>query len=438
MIPYYIGISIIALTYFLLSPLQHLLVVLGLGVGAWLKWPKDTLWTSYMSCAALALFGHVDYFTAVATLISHPVALLVVGCLLAQIIVKNNIHLVLSERLMTYFKPRSEFGVVQLMLGISAFLSMWMSNTSVVAMLIPVVVRLSESLKVPVSRLLISIAYGATIGGMLTPIGTPANLVAIAYADRYFGIEIDFALWFSYALPFVALLMLSLSGYFYYYCSKDPLEYESKPIVVSYVQKQLMVLLGICTLLWATQACPFGGWKQLLSFSIKEEWIGLVVILLCSQLVYQNKKAFELADIQKLPFASIWMVIAGIFMAEGMIHHKVISLITDYLATGTWLYDYQTMALFGFLMSMVTEVCSNTAVTSLGLPLSDLMMHLSHLKALPCIFLLTFSANSAFMLPSATPPNALVLGTGKLSSSQLVTAGLIISLSSLFILMVLL
>lgn len=429
-----IGCIALFTLYWITTPFQHMLLLLFFGVGSWLKWPKHSLVTSYLVCALLVLFGHLSIGTSVTLLSSHPVAILVVGCLLAQVLVKNNLHLVLSESLMAWFRPKTEYGIVLMMLFIASFLSMWMSNTSVVAMLIPVVTSLSETIEVKLSRLLLTIAYGATIGGMLTPIGTPANLVAIGYAERYFGIAIDFATWVSYAAPFVSMLLAGLSAYLFFVSSKKQIKYDAVVNPVTDSQKQVMLLLGICALLWATQSIPFGGWKSLIGYSVSEEWIGIAVLLLISTRYYNGHKAFSLSDVRTLPYSSIWMVIAGMFMAEAMVQYRVIPMMMDYLSTGGMLHSYQTLLLFGFFMSSVTEVCSNTAVTSLGLPLSDMMMRLSHMDALSCILLITFSANSAFMLPTATPPNALVLGTGQLSSKQLVLTGLYISTLSLGVL----
>jgi solute carrier family 13 (sodium-dependent dicarboxylate transporter), member 2/3/5 len=432
------GFLILLLGYFFISPLMHLALVVVLCLAGWFIWPKNTLITSNLTCFSLVIFGHVPWMSSLSILGSHPVILLVVGCLMAQVIIKNEIHLILSAYVMQKFKPSSEFALVLLMMGLAGFLSMWISNTSVVAMLIPVVIHLSKSLNISSVRLLLSIAYGATIGGMLTPIGTPANLVAVAYASRYFGIEIDFVMWFSWAAPFVMLLGASLGVYFWSVCQKERLvtfHQAAKPLQA---QKQIMMLLGLCVFLWASQYAPHVGWSRWLNFTIKEEYLGLAILSLCALISYKGQRAVSFNDLRHLPYPSIWMVVTGIFIAEGMMERHVISLLMAQVLDGQWMYNYQTLALFGFMISLITELCSNTAVTSLGLPLSSIMMKLSHLEALPCIFLITLSANSAFMLPTATPPNALILGTGKLSSKQLISVGLLVSLSSLCILVVLL
>ncbi len=433
-----LGFLLVGLGYIILAPVQHLLLLIMLTLFAWFAWPKETLRISALCCLLLIIYKFIPVSEGFLILVSHPVMLLVIGCALARLIVKNEIHLVISSSLVTKFKPENEFSLALLMLGVSGFLSMWISNTSVVAMLIPVVMSLSESLKLASARLLISIAYGATIGGMLTPIGTPANLVAVAYAQRYFGLEIDFMMWFSYALPFVLLLFSFISAYFWYVCERRAFAAVNLYYKMCEQQKKLLALLCLCVVLWATQAAPLGGWSGLLGYSIKEEWVGIGILAICSCINFKGKKSFTLKDIGHLPISSIAMVVAGIFIAEAMVQKEVIPLMMSYAIQGQWLYNYQTLALFGLMMSSITELCSNTAVTSLGLPLSEVMMKLSHLEVLPCIFLITFSANSAFMLPTATPPNALVLGTGKLSARELVSVGAIMSVASLVILIVIL
>ena len=172
---------------------------------------------------------------------------------------------------------------------------------------------------------------------------------------------------------------------------------KQKPVSSLRPQRIILFILGICVVLWATQQAPFGGWRYLCGFSMQEEYIGLFALVAISFIKYNNKPALVVRDIRQLPFASICMVITGIYMAEGIVQKNVIDILMNGIIEGKALYGYQTMALFGLLLSFLTELCSNTAITSLGLPLSNMMMKLSHIGILPCIFLITFSANSAFI-----------------------------------------
>nr|WP_272880580.1 SLC13 family permease [Candidatus Synchoanobacter obligatus] len=425
------------MAYPLVGGSLHLCMMILSCLFCWFFHPSAALVASISTCLGLVMFQHVSIWEAQTILCSHPVLLLVVGCLMAEVITKNKIHLVVSSFLLKTFRPSTELRLVLIMLGISGLISMWVSNTSVVAMLIPVVLHLSKSNDIGCEYLLLSIAYGATIGGMLTPIGTPANLVAIDYASRYFHIEIDFITWVLWALPFVVLLASMLALYFYRVMDDQPLSTTYTQQKVTYVQKRVMQLFGGCIFLWATQTFPNGGWSAWLGYHIKEEYIGMVAILLCALLQDQSHRAVVLSDIKRLPFTSIWMVITGIFMASGIENYGLVKQLIDFCLSDQWLYNYQTLILFGMLMSSVTELCNNTAITALGLPLSDIMMKLSHLEVLPCIFLITFSANSAFSLPTATPPNALILGTGRLQAKKLLWVGAQVSFYSLLILTIL-
>ena len=108
----------LAIAHIAFSPLYQLLCVLSYCLGGWFTKPKDTLVTSLLTCIYLMFFGHVPWLTGGLILVSHPVVLLVVGCLIAQVIIKNDIHLVISAYLMNSFKPSTELSIVLLMIYI--------------------------------------------------------------------------------------------------------------------------------------------------------------------------------------------------------------------------------------------------------------------------------------------------------------------------------
>lgn len=425
--------GLLLLTWFLLSPLEHLALILLFCFMGWFIYPNQIKSIGLLTCLALILFGHIGIFQSFGILFSHPVRLLVVGCLMSEVIVKNDIHLIISQKIMQTFQPKTEFRLSWVLFLSAGFLSMWVSNTSAVAMLIPVVMFLSSDLELLPEPLLLAIAYGATIGGMLTPIGAPSNLIAIGYAERYFNISLDFATWFMWTSPFVLMLSLCMLVYFYVVSEKKVFSTEIETMKVGDVQAEIMMGLLVCVVLWATQSL----WSKLLGFRIAEEWIGGVFLYFCSHRIYKHRYSFELYDLTKIPFSSIILVVTGIFMADALMGHNFIDLLLSSIQEGQIWEDYQVMTIFGLGISVMTELCSNTAVTSLTLPLSSIITKLAHLEVVPAVLLITLSANSAFMLPTATPPNALVLGTGKLSSRRLMLVGGLLSMCSLVILITL-
>lgn len=423
-------LAIVALSWFLVSPLTHLVLVMTLCFIGWFTFSRNVQQVSILSCIAMVLFGHMGVYQSIEIILSHPVRLLVVGCLISEVIVRNNIHLLIASALLQGFKPKTEVSLISVLFVCSGFLSMWISNTSAVAMLIPVVLEISRELKLPEELLLLSVAYGSTVGGMLTPIGTPANLVAIAYAERYLNIHLNFVTWFMWTAPFALMMAFCVLGYFYTIGHKNAVVFQKKAIKVDYPQLKVIFGLLTCVVLWATQSV----WSVALGFSIPEEWIGVVFLYVCSQIVYKDRYAFYLSDIWMLPFSSIAMVVTGIFMADALMGYQVIELLLAQINSGMLFQNYQVLSVFGFLISCMTELCSNTAVASLALPLSLVMVKISKLDVMSSVILITLSANSAFMLPTATPPNALVLGTGKISSKRLIFSGFLLSLCSLMIL----
>lgn len=425
--------GIVLMTWAFFPPLLHLMVIMSCCFVAWFMYPKNIGKISYLTCLSLVLFGHIGFYQSLGILWSHPVRLLVVGCLISEVIVKNDIHLLIASYLMKWFKPSTEFSLSVVLFFSSGFLSMWISNTSAVAMLIPVVVQLAMTLSVAVAPMLLSIAYGSTIGGMLTPIGTPANLVAIAYAQRYFGIYLDFASWFMWTAPFVLMMSSCMMVYFYWVSSREKFAYVEQEINVDIAQLKVIGGLFCCIILWATQSV----WSEMIGMHIAEEWIGVIFLGACSYIMYKEDQAFHWTDIRLIPFSSVALVVAGIFMADGLMGYNVVGILTDSIAGSTLFQNYQILTFFGISVSMMTELCSNTAVTSLALPLSSLMVKLSKLDLLSSVLLITLSANSAFMLPTATPPNALILGTGKISSRRLILVGSGLSACSLAILILL-
>lgn len=428
----------IALKLLLLEyPIVFLLAIISGCVVSWFLNPKLVMQTSIMTCTLLVGYEYVSTYKALHIMFGHAVLLLVIGCLLSRIIVKNGLHKLIASNIMGFFQPKTEQSLVLIMMLTSILLSMWISNTSVVAMLIPVVMTLGKELSISCKGMLLSIGYGATLGGMLTPIGTPSNIVAVDYASRYFDIQIDFAMWFKWAAPFVLMLFVSIMLFFIITCDRKTIDAKVSADQFSNSQFSVMLCLIICVLLWGTQTLPYGGWSALLGVKISEEIIGGVVLAVLYFITTDSgDRAFAFNDFGKISYNSIWMVVTGIFMAEALVAGGAIQMVIDLLNSSSGLHNYQALAVFGFILSFVTELCSNTAVTAMGLPLTQIMMKISTLDALPCIFLITLSANSAFMLPTSTPPNALILGTGRLSSKYMLTRGLLISMVSLFILII--
>ncbi len=403
----------------------------------WILYPKKCIEIGVATVIGLVLLQYLSVTEMLSILFGHVVLLLFIGSCFSYLMVKHKVHEVISTNTLATLQPKSLSSLMIVVMGIAAFLSMWISNTSAVVMLIPIVAAIAQQTKLSSESILIIGAYGATIGGMLTPIGTPSNLVAVDYAERFFGIKVGFVDWFLYALPFVAVMLFILVGYIVL-VYRQSVQVSISHIDVMPQQKRIIKLIAGCILLWATKTLPFGGWQAIVGDSITEEIIGLgVLILAYFSYCHKNRRLFTFSDLSKVSYSGIVMVMTGLCIAQAVKTSGVVEILSAHVSTLEGISSVSWLLMIASVVSALTELCSNTAVTALSLTLTDMMMSTSSLDPLSCIFIVTLSANSAFILPTATPPNALVLGTGKVSLSKMMGFGAVLSMISLLILRIL-
>ncbi|UTC24266.1 anion permease [Candidatus Comchoanobacter bicostacola] len=412
----------------------------------WLKFPKYSNYFSITACLLIMIFGYIPFVEVQNILSGHVVALLVVGAAFSRLMVKHQVHEIIATNALAYISPKNLSSLSVTLMLISAFLSMWISNTSAVVMLIPVVLAISSKIECSAENMLLAIAYGATMGGMLTPIGTPANLVAIDYAARFFDLKIGFAQWFLGVAPFVLTFMAFFAAYLWF-SKSETINFKQAKANITQHQMTIIRALSTCVLLWATKTLPFGGWEGMLvwvtngglpsglSRIYSEEAIGLATLVFCMfQFCPDKKQLWALEDITKISYSSIIMVIASLFFAEAVSQSGAVELIADHLKTLAHMSNTTWLLLVSSMVSMVTELCSNTAVTALSITLIDLIQSMTGMSVISCIFIITLSANSAFMLPTATPPNAMIIATEKISIAKTSQVGFCLSLLSILLL----
>lgn len=417
-------------------PFAHLWALILACLIGWFAYPKSSTQIGLAAILALIVFGYLPIYNTYQIVTGHVIALLFVGSCFSCLMVKHQVHEVISTNMLAYASPKTESALTIVVMLIAAFLSMWISNTSAVVMLIPVVLAAAKKIDGSPEAMLLASAYGATIGGMLTPIGTPSNLVAIDYAERFFGLQISFAQWFFGVLPFVTSLLIVFSAYLSM-TNRKAISFKQDVVEVKRYQQMVIKAIGFSVLLWATKTLPFGGWQSLLSFQVSEELIGFMALVACYFVkTSSEERLWSVNDFSKIGYGSIVMVMTGLCFAQAVKLSGAIEILSEALlhasfSSSSWVFIVATM------VSMMTELCSNTAVTALSLTMTEMMMNMSHLSVLPCILMITLSANSAFMLPTATPPNAMILGTGKIKLSRVIGLGALMSLCSVVLLFLL-
>lgn len=336
----------------------------------------------------------------------------------------------------------------------SAFLSMWVSNTATAMMMLPIavsVLKLIEEQRPAEKResrthfeivLVLSIAYACNIGGMATLIGTPPNALFAGFMSENYGVEIGFAQWMLVGVPLVLiglpLMYLVLTRWIY------PVRLEKLPGGRDVIREELRKLGPMSKAEWMVAAVFAGAALLWITRPLLDNLIpGLsdaniamgAALLLFAMPVSLHDRLFVLdwEHARDLPWGVLLLFGGGLSLAAAINGSGLAGWIGQSVhALSTW--PLPVIILFVItLIVFLTEITSNTATTAAFLPiLASAAIGIGHnpmLLAIPA----ALSASCAFMLPVATPPNAIVYGSGKVSIPQMTRAG--IWLNMLFILL---
>ena len=290
--------------------------------------------------------------------------------------------------------------------------------------------------------LMLAIAYSASIGGISTLIGTPPNLVLAGIIKQTYGIEISFAQWFSFGFP-IALILLFLC---WMYLTRFAFQFKQKEFPggreeikkqlqelgpISYEEKAVFIVFILTAFSWITRSFLLKNFIPKIDDTIIAIFFAVLLFIVPSK----NKaiKLMSWEDAVKLPWGIVLLFGGGMALALGFE--------TSGLAIwiGKHMTSLEAVSLFTLLLILVasvnflTEITSNLATTAMLLPV---LVSLSPALGLHPYYLLigaTLAASCAFMLPVATPPNAVVFGSGYLKIEDMVRKGFVLNLISILL-----
>jgi sodium-dependent dicarboxylate transporter 2/3/5 len=344
-----------------------------------------------------------------------------------------------------------------ILLGImitTAFVSMWISNTATTAMMLPLGLGVLSlvGVKPGESRfgtaLMLGIAWSASIGGVGTIIGSPPNGIALGILNSTFGNNpsyqtITFLDWMKFGVPFVILAVpvawLLLIKIFPSEISKiqggkeQLLNERSSLGKLSVGEKRTIFVVSFAAFLWVSN--PF--WNFILPKWLCNQliWIDEYSIgLICGVLLFlipvdlkENKFLLDWRDVKFVDWGTLILFGGGIALSDAMFKTGLAILIADsFIGMFGTPSTLILMMLIILLAELLTEVTSNTAVTSMMVPIviSIALTAGSNPKVLAVAA--AVGASMAFMLPVATPPNALVYGTGYVTLKDMIKAGIVL------------
>ncbi|MEM9986781.1 MAG: DASS family sodium-coupled anion symporter, partial [Bacteroidota bacterium] len=335
----------------------------------------------------------------------------------------------------------------------TGLLSMWISNTATSLMMLPigmaVVKQLSDkeaeaAMATPFAKaLMLGIAYAASIGGTATLIGTPPNLIFAGIVQDLFGIEITFVQWFRFGLPF-SVIMMSLCWWLltqrmFKLSSKDIT--EGKEVIkqqlkglgpISAAETWVLVIFSLTAFAWISRSYLL---KPILP-GIDDTIIGLIGATLLFMLPapgQEGRRLLSWKDTQKLPWGILLLFGGGLALAAGFKQTDLATWLGDQLNLLMGLSLILVLLAVTAMINFLTEITSNLATASMIMPVvAALAISLGwHPYALMVPAIL--AASCAFMLPVATPPNAVAFGSGYLRMGDMIRAGVWLNLLSILL-----
>ncbi len=416
------------------------------GVAAWMAtwWMTEAIHVSATALLPIALLPALDAMPLGATTAryGHPLIFLFMGgFMLALTMERWGLHrrIALTTLRVVGTRPRRMIGGFML---VTATLSMWVSNSATTAMMLPIAVSVSELAAGDEDHrarfatcMLLGIAYAASIGGIGTIIGTPPNGFLVSFADERLGHSIGFVEWMGVGVPLVALFLplawLVLTRRLYH-LDDAPVEGGAEVI-----NRQLRELGRLSTGEWVTLAVfllAAAAWisRPLLDIDgLTDTGIAIAAGLLLFVIPVDIEKrefALDWATARRLPWGTLVLFGGGLSIAAA-IDGTGLGAYLGTLVSG--LEGAPTILLIAAIATLViflTELTSNTATTTAFVPI--LAGVAPGLGADPLALALpaTLAASCAFMLPVATPPNAIVFGSGKVTIPQMMRAGIWLNL----------
>ena len=400
----------------------------------WVFEPVPIPVTSMIPLAVFPLVGVLDAGQVGKSYGDKLVLLMMGGFMLSMAMERSGAHRRIALSMVNAFGGDS--GGRQLVFGFmaaSAFLSMWISNAATVLMLLPIVTAVTEkstNLKLQ-SCLLLGVAYAASVGGIGTPIGTPPNLVFMrAFSEDAGGVEPTFTTWMMWAIP-IMLIMLPLIGLWLTRGLK-PDGNLKVPEVGRWRYEEIATLsvFVVTAILWITRRGPYGGWSGWLDLpGANDASVALLAVVVMHFL--PNGKGERLLTWEvaaKIPWGVLILYGGGIAIAEAFKQSGLSQEIGESLAG---LSSVPVLVMIGVIclaVTFLTEVTSNTATANLILPILAATAVAASIDPRLMMVPATISASFAFMLPVATPPNAIAFASEKLTIKQMASEGFILNL----------
>ena len=406
--------------------------------------------TALLPLVFFPLLGIADIGEAAAPFANKVIYLFLGGFVVALAMQRWNLHRRIALTVLQYFGGNGRSLIGGFMVA-SALLSMWVMNTSTTMMLLPIAVSvvgvLHQSVEAIDDRarkdlqyaLLLGVAYASTIGGMATLVGTAPNAMMAAFMQENYDVSIDFARWMLVGLP-LSLCMLPLAWLaltrlvFHVDFRTSP---EGRALLrqarldlgrISVPEKRVAIVFGLLALAWIFRPLlvKIPGLEGLDDSGIA--MAGAVALFLIPSGAREDPMLIRWEQVEKLPWAILILFGGGLALAGAVSDTGLAAWLGDKLHAVAALPAPMLVLIVATLIIFLTELTSNIATTATFLPVAGAIAVEAGIEPIVLAVPATLAASCAFMLPVATPPNAIVFGSGLLTVPKMAKAGFVLNL----------
>ena len=376
------------------------------------------------------------------------------GFVLALALEKVNLHKRIALNIIKVTGTTPNKVVLGFMIA-TASLSMWISNTATTVVMLPIAMSVIGLLVNDADgftkddrnfalSVMLGIAFSANAGGVATVIGTPPNSVMIGLLENEYNIEISFLKWMVLGVPFSTLMIwisyLVLVKWMYpnkqlkFAASKEVINEELKKLgPMSGKEKMVLSIFGVTVFLWIFRTVINGIFPAL---KLNDTMISIMAAIAMFSIPYNMKKGdfiITWKDTQKLAWGILILFGGGLALAKGMSVSGIVDMVSGAIGESNISILFTAILLIT-LMLFMTELMSNVALIAV---LAPVVAGIAIGLDLPILYLLipvTIASSCAFMLPMATPPNAIVFASGYVKVSEMARVGVILNIIAIIIL----
>ena len=426
----------------------------------WITEPIPIPATSLLGAILCVVFNVADVKKIFAPF-ADPIVFLFLGSfIIAASMSKHGIDKRFALRILSMKYVGQSTGRILFTFGaITAFISMWISNTAATAMMLPIAIGIVSSVAKIVSEekgieidpkklkfgtaMMLMTAYSASIGGIGTPVGTPPNLIGIAMIEKFALIRISFFQWIMFAVPMLIVMYIFLY-FLIYYLNKPELSKlnTSSSFIIDFKHKLGSMKAGevnsiiafiITVILWLIPgflALSYGTDSEIFktyNYHLPESVAALIGATLLFLLPVNRKKlefTINWKDVVNIDWGTLILFGGGLSLGNLIFETKL----ADYLGTSfinfsgldtIWGITFAAI----FISIIVSEATSNTASANMIIPVVISICIAGNLNPVPPAIGATLGASWGFMLPVSTPPNAIVYGSGMIQITKMIRSG---------------